>query len=307
MNRRTLLASLAMVSAGCLSDPGGAPGTDESTTNDDSEATTDDRTTTTDDDPTTSDDDPGDEYEPDWALAEDPAVSIDVGSRDAVEFPGDNQPWSFAIWNDTGGVATVQLEVSTDADTAVDRQIDVDERDWIDLSLLEPADYRVEVAVGGDERWAERYSPSSFTCNSKRTTVALGPGDAVETRTLQTMLACNPASVGETSFQAAEGDCNDGTGHEATVSFGDEAVHVDGTVMTPTPCFDLSLHEAAVTEADGTLTVVVEAARQDGVCVECIGAVDYGATLEMTADYPDTVVVEHLVDGERTVVTRDDR
>lgn len=327
MKRRALLAGLAAASAGCISDPGvgaGDPDTttraragDDATTDDPSSTTDpttdpgDDADTDSDDSDTATDDEPtdpdADGYDPEWNPDGDPVAEITIGSRDDVADPGDNRPQSIAVWNDTGAAADVDVVVERDATQVVDRTLALADGAWLALDLQAPADYRITVRVDGELRWRERFPASSFTCNSTFMNVALGPDGAVATVRGSTALACLDPEIEGVDLEAGDGSCADATDHAATVAFDDDSIRVDGTVITPVPCYDLAVDDAGTAIDDGELTVSITAEREDGVCVECVGAVPYEATVDLGDALPDTVVVAHVVDGERTVVARESR
>lgn len=93
-----------------------------------------------------------------------------------------------------------------------------------------------------------------------------------------------------------------GTGkNEATVSFDGDVV-VDGTIRGKNGCYTASL--GSVGYEDGSLTVVVESHEKEGAeaCTQALVDIDYLATFTFDGELPDTVTVEHDVDGERTTV-----
>lgn len=319
MKRRALLAGLAATSAGCISDPGGSVGDGGTTSRhpNGTDASTDDRSSTTHRDRTTEPDDdqtgtdPGDgdpgEYDPEWNPEGDPVTEIEIGSRNDLANPGENQPQSIAVWNDTGVRGDVTVVVERDATQVVDRTLTLADGAWLALDLREPADYRVTVRVDGETDWSDRYPSSSFTCNSTFTNVALGPDGAVDTVRGGTLLACGDSTIESVDLEAGEGECASATGHEAAVTFADGTISVDGTVVTPVPCYTLAVDDAGTGVDDAELTVSIAAEREDGVCVECVGAVGYDASVDLGDADPDTVVVAHVVDGDRTVVARESR
>jgi len=67
---------------------------------------------------------------------------------------------------------------------------------------------------------------------------------------------------------------------------------VDGTIQTPTPCYEPVLE--SVSYDDGVLTVVVDAV-EDGtpVCVQCVGMITYRVTVDFERGFPDSVDVKH--------------
>lgn len=95
------------------------------------------------------------------------------------------------------------------------------------------------------------------------------------------------------SIETVKTDCMSGDIEGIEASFGEATVDIDGVASTPTPCYEAAVESAAVTDSE--LRVQVGFARDDSdACVECIGAVTYGATIDLdTTDGIDTVVVTH--------------
>jgi len=93
---------------------------------------------------------------------------------------------------------------------------------------------------------------------------------------------------------------------DAEVSFGDPLT-VTGTVWGANGCYTADM--AAATLTDGRLTVVVRAFKPETdtprACTDAIVQLDYEVTAE--AVDPETVVVVHERDGERTEVARAER
>jgi hypothetical protein len=105
------------------------------------------------------------------------------------------------------------------------------------------------------------------------------------------------------SFTAREGDC--GTGEDAaSVSFDGDAVRVDGSLAAPTPCHGAALAGTRLADDGDRLVVAVDPTDPgQEVCVQCLGAVPYDATVRFEGRLPEEVRVEH--DG--TVVTTVER
>lgn len=96
------------------------------------------------------------------------------------------------------------------------------------------------------------------------------------------------------SLAARDGDC--GSGEDvARVAFDGDAVRVDGSLATPTPCHGAALADARL---DGTRLVVAVRTTDPSseACVQCLGAVPYEATVRFEGGLPAEVRVEH--DGE---------
>ena len=101
--------------------------------------------------------------------------------------------------------------------------------------------------------------------------------------------------VGE-SFTASDGDCGSGE-DTAEVRFDGDAVRVDGSLATPTPCHGAALADARLADDGRRLVVAVRTTDPASEsCVQCLGAVPYEATVRFGAGLPEEVRVEH--DGE---------
>lgn len=104
-------------------------------------------------------------------------------------------------------------------------------------------------------------------------------------------------SVVESGIETTGTGCA-GDGDSAALTVESETVTVDGTLTAGNPCHEATLETAEVT--DGNLSVVVDVAAVDETCVDCVGEINYEATLEVSGataveDF-DGVTVEH-VDG----------
>jgi len=76
------------------------------------------------------------------------------------------------------------------------------------------------------------------------------------------------------------------------VSVGETAVEVDGIAQVSNPCHEARIDSASV--SNGELRVVVGFDRDDGPCADCVGQLQYEATVELdTTDGIDTVTVVH--------------
>lgn len=98
-------------------------------------------------------------------------------------------------------------------------------------------------------------------------------------------------------------DCMSGDDGDAVdVSFGADGVVLEGVARAPTPCHVAAIESMGVTT--GALTVRVALESLDVTCVECVGAVEYVAAIELeNVGGLDTVTVEHGDSGE-TFTTR---
>jgi len=110
-------------------------------------------------------------------------------------------------------------------------------------------------------------------------------------------------TVDTTSIETRGTDCASGHGGVDGLD-ADAAKHrlaIEGTVRASNPC-----HLAEITAVeldDGTLTVTIGTVPDDQeVCVECVGEVDYRASIQLTAGLTAEVIVQHeSVDGVEDV------
>ena len=294
MNRRDLLGSLgaagALAFAGCAADDAGDP---------------DDTTT---DDPGGGGDEPDDSFDR-LDRDADPVESFAVGDREDVSFPENNGPHHLRVYNGADQARSTTLSLQRDGETALDRTVEVPSGRRVDVTLNEPAIYRLAIELDGEDDVTGtpvEVERSWFDCNSSFTAAVVGPDGAVETRTLSTALGCPGPDVADAAIEHADGSCGDAD--RASVRFTDERVRVSGTHRAPTPCHGLALSSAELRSdpEEQTLVVTVETADRRGGCVECIGTIPYEATVDVEHGYPPTVRVVHTgPSGERVVAERD--
>lgn len=77
-------------------------------------------------------------------------------------------------------------------------------------------------------------------------------------------------------------------------------VRILGTLVTPTPCHDATVESIEYDTDTETLTVVVGSTRTEEACLECVGLVEYEATIDVSGGVPESVDVTNeqpLADG----------
>lgn len=113
------------------------------------------------------------------------------------------------------------------------------------------------------------------------------------------------ATVTDSTVETIDADC--GEGDDAAAEFGSESVTVTGAIEAPNPCHTATVEEATIDT--GTLTAVVGLEETDDeVCTECVGLVEYEASIEVDGiGGVDEIVVSHVADGTRTEVERTKR
>lgn len=323
MKRRTLLraAGAALGTgtlAGCLADEGGTggPGGDDAGGTEEEPNATGTRPEKTETATDTEDEGTGREdtatdpeqfaFDPD---PDDPFAAETIGSRDGVENPADNRPHGVDVWNAAERERSLTVAVRRGSATVYERTLTFPADGYLSLTLAEPAAYTVSLHADGEHLDDVSVGESWFDCNSSATQIGvLGDGD-VRSTTISTMVACDAGGVSEPTFESGEGSCAGQTRDPgASVSFGDDRLTVEGTVRAPDPCHRAVLRDVSEGEDSLTMTVGVEpTGGGTTACVDCVGAVDYRATMTYGVTPPAEVTVVHESMGETSTVTVADR
>jgi hypothetical protein len=304
MKRRTLLSSLASIGAvsvaGCIDDTGaGSPGTDDTTTDDPGTTPSDDDDGT--DTPDDTDDDDDSDFDPDEGTE---AARFDIGSPEGVAFADNNKPVPVHVHNDADEARDFALRVTRPTPGPTD---DLQVRDlgtttlsadaYVTVVFHVPAEYTLVVDGDGRTLTEHPLAHGDFTCNSGFTSITVAEDWSVETGGISTMMACPNPAARTIGVGQGEGQCNSDQDHSASVTYGDEEVTVDGTFITPTPCYSIEVAETNYNEETDEFELVLVATENDGEsCVECVGVVDYEATIGFEADFPAHVSVVHRRD-----------
>jgi hypothetical protein len=83
----------------------------------------------------------------------------------------------------------------------------------------------------------------------------------------------------------------------AAVHKSESEVTITGLITASNPCFEAVLNAVDYTIESDTLRVDVGVERTDDVCADCVGAIEYEATVEFADGPPGSVTVSH--DGDR--------
>ncbi|WP_226005213.1 hypothetical protein [Natrinema salinisoli] len=133
--------------------------------------------------------------------------------------------------------------------------------------------------------------------------------------TMGTVAGCLQAREGESDSEteepgtvvgqrvASESVCAEGSeaDQDALVTITAAGVELSGSIESPTPCYDAALSTIEFVSAS-ELAVTVGLEAQGGVCRDCLGRVDYTATIEIEGTIPETVTVTHdAADGETEI------
>lgn len=128
-------------------------------------------------------------------------------------------------------------------------------------------------------------------------------------------LGANPGAPGDGadrpvvaghSIVTTDASCqSDPDGDRVEVDFGADGIVIDGVASAPNPCHQARI-ETATVEAD-ELRVSIGFEQVADVCIECVGAISYTATVDVDpADTIETVIVDHGETGETHTVRRDE-
>ncbi|WP_227131463.1 hypothetical protein [Halorubellus salinus] len=326
MKRRTLLASLgaasgALGTAGCLQgigSPTTTAGTTDTTTRNGTDTTTRDGTDTTthDDEPTTdgeptTDDEPTDDDattddREDWPRSGDPVETLAINDRDGLSFPENNRPHSLVLWNAVDRERDVRVEWTDGRTEELERldAVTVPADGLLQVDLQVPTRYVVTVRADDGRLGEIRVGRDLFDCNESAGRYALRESELEDYGVVSTAAGCPAPSVAETSLTAGDGECGNREDETAVAGYGDQVIRVEGTVPAPDPCHDLAIAGLGYDEKTRTARVVVAATASDDGCVQCVGAIDYEATVAYEHDFPDRVEVYHRSwDEERRVAT----
>jgi len=126
------------------------------------------------------------------------------------------------------------------------------------------------------------------------------------TEAVETTSGTQPQAVGQ-SIATGDTACGSPDG-SATVSFDsdDGSIAIDGAIAASNPCHAATLSAVESDDASDTLTVSVGVESTAQTCQECLGRVEYRASIGFIGGLPGRVVVEHGAEDPQTVadVTR---
>ena len=107
------------------------------------------------------------------------------------------------------------------------------------------------------------------------------------------------------AIETVDTDCSSGDDDRVDVESDGDTIVVTGSLSAPNPCHEAVLDDVAIEDETGRLSLVVDVRStldEGEVCMECVGRVDYEATIELTrADELRNVHVDHVTGGEHAV------
>lgn len=128
-----------------------------------------------------------------------------------------------------------------------------------------------------------------------------GATAAIVSGALATGGSSEDGSVPEAAtIETVDSDCGGPDIDSATIDIGTGAVDIEGTIRAPNPCHEAELIDATVEDGVMSVHIGVESPLEEGeVCVECVGKIDYEATIP----FDDTVDAVELTHEDRSVST----
>lgn len=139
-------------------------------------------------------------------------------------------------------------------------------------------------------------TPTKTTATGGDTTTA--PDDGTTT------VAAEETWVRGHDVRTTNTDCFSGA-QSVTATLSDGTLVLGGVIKAGTPCHVATVESASAKRRTVEVTVGVES-DGSGACVQCVGSVEYEATLEYDGATPEHVVVRHrTMDGTTTVLDSD--
>jgi len=113
-----------------------------------------------------------------------------------------------------------------------------------------------------------------------------------------------PDAVVDASIETVEAECSTGEDGEVEAAFEGASVIVEGSLPAPTPCHEAALADVEIEGDELSLRVDVRSTGE--VCVECVGAIEYEAVVELDdAITIESVRIDHVTRrGDESVVAR---
>jgi hypothetical protein len=113
-----------------------------------------------------------------------------------------------------------------------------------------------------------------------------------------------PDAVVDASIETVEAECSTDEDGEVEAAFEGASVVVEGSLPAPTPCHEAALADVEIEGDELSLRVDVRSTGE--VCVECVGAIEYEAVVELDdAITIESVRIDHVTrGGDESVVAR---
>ena len=111
--------------------------------------------------------------------------------------------------------------------------------------------------------------------------------------------------LGSSTIETVDTDCGSAEDERIDVEPDGDTIVVTGSLPAPNPCHEAVLDDVGIEDGTDRLAVVVDVQStldEGEVCIECVGRVDYEATIElMHGDELRSIHVDHATGGEHAV------
>jgi hypothetical protein len=115
----------------------------------------------------------------------------------------------------------------------------------------------------------------------------------------ETSEASPSASIEDSSIETVDAGCASGDSDSVEAKKSGRTVSLDGVLSSPNPCHEAVIGSESVSEGALSVTIDVKSTLDEGeMCQDCLGAVDYEATFELTGDVEVTSVEVTHATGE---------
>lgn len=156
------------------------------------------------------------------------------------------------------------------------------------LGALDAGDGTLSATV--DVTPTESDGPCAQCTGAVRYAISVDPGDTAigaveidhasgETLDVDLLDADDPTSVASTDIETIRTDC--GSEDDAEVRPRAATLQIAGTVPAPTPCHLATVESAEMVEGTLSLEIGVTPDEDAEVCEECVGEIQYAATVEL--------------------------
>jgi len=147
----------------------------------------------------------------------------------------------------------------------------------------------------GDDGPTDENEPTDTSTPAGRTTEAVETTSGTQPQVVGQSVATDKTECGSPDESAA-----------VTFDSDDGSVAIDGVMAASNPCYAATLSSVAYDDASNTLTVRVGVESTAQTCQECLGRVEYRASIGFIGGLPGRVIVEHGTEDPQTAadVTR---
>jgi len=240
-----------------------------------------------------------------WRVRTDPVASTEVAFDADLAYPDLVENWDISVLNDSNDARTFRTRVDADGERVLDETTTVPTDRWFQVLLPQKAAYDVAIQAEDGLSWRRHVAREDYMCGGFLTTIEFHPDFVEKVVDEQNAVGC-PSPLDGIEWIQTDGECSSDSEHEASVTFADGDIRIDGRFPTGTPCFNVVSWSAPYYFRTDTLFVRLLADETDADGCEPCGAIQpYEYSIPVDAAYPDTVVVEHYEeDGEEHVVAR---